>query len=359
MRVFNEAQGNFFASTASFVLPHLPRSPFRSYLVGDLATHVADHLLRSASAYLSLFRRMRLVNVKSWFTHFSYGLIDPEIAPAYKHLVFTFSIGYPQPLDHVRVRKRILSNQVVIYGTDENPAMYVAVGLNSVDAAKFRITNMQTRSLKYLYMAAGVVLRSIFRVHGRVDLDEDALASVHERLYRNVVSQRPLVNVFQLPYSEWAWQASVWRLCPNLVASRLINPWSVSRVLQVLDSTSIDYKNAAYDLIWDDDQSRDTVFSLVRTSLTRFISAVNTQDVSIPDQSGLLFPTLLYSLLFTGKVNYVDEAEQVYPDMVRAFNEREVDLASLFEPFDLTVRRMMRGDAATVAKLVKALDIFD
>lgn len=359
--VFNRALGSFFATTVSFVIPYLRMSPFRGYKIGDASMLIAERLVRTCGAYLSLFRRLRLVNVKSWYTGFSYGTFDPKQSPAIRHLTFTFQISELGNADlYGPIRVRILSNRVIIWGTDSNPAQFVCVGFDSKDLTAFNISNLQTRSLKYLYMSCGVVLRSVFRRRGRVDVDIDAFKSQHSRLASNVVSQKPLVNLFNLPYEMWAMQRSVWNMCPNLIAQRCLNPYSAPFILDFALNSSIDFRSSAYDLIWDDEnESGDTLFSLMRKSMLRFIAAVNDQDTSLPDQSGLLFPSLLYSILFEGDVGFSDNASEVYPNMVTSFNERELDLAELFEPYDLTLRRMMRGDAATVSRLVKAIDIFE
>jgi len=365
MRIFKEAQNDFFASTVTFVLSHLSRSPFRSYHVGDMAAFVAERLIQSSGAYLSLFRRARLVNIKAWRTRFSYGLIDPTTSPANNHLVFTFSIGRPDAfLDakDPRLVCRILSNYVRVYGTQEDPVQFFSVGLNSVECARFGITNTQARALRYLYMAAGVVLRSIFHRHSPMtSIGSDVFASAHEGMARIVVSPRPLNMVFQLPYEEWVWQKSVWALCPNLISSRCINPYSVGRYLEFCDEVVIDYKNAAYDMVWDDGVDSPTVFSIVRSSLMNFIQAVNTQSMSEPDQTGLLMPSLLYSTIFERRLGVPRPADQLdaYRTMVGSFDERSQQLSDLFTPYDLSVRRLMRGDAANASKLIKALDVFD
>ncbi len=365
MRIFKEAQNDFFASTVTFVLSHLTRSPFRSYHVGDMAAFVAERLIRSSGAYLSLMRRARLVNVKAWRTRFSYGLVDPTVHPANNHLVFTFAIDRPQPFlaeDDPRLLCRILSNYVRIYGTKENPIQYICVGLNSTECARFGITNTQARALRYLYMAAGVVFRSIFhRLSPLTDMDPTSFASAHEGMARIVVSQRPLNMVFQLPYEEWVWQKSVWKLCPNLIASRCLNPYSVGRYLEICDQVNIDYKDAAYDMVWDDPSDGDTVFSFVRRSLLSFIQAVNTQSMAEPDRTGLLMPCLLYSTIFERRLGMPLPADQLeaYRTMVSAFDERKEQLSELFTPYDLSVRRLMRGDASNASKLIKALDVFD
>lgn len=357
MATYHKAQHDFFGSNASFALPYLAKSPFRDYAIGDLSVHVASELLRAGSAYLSLFRRMRLVNVKSEHSHFSYGTIDPQLHQ-FGHLVFTFAFGRVTEFPSAeRLVKRPLNNKVTIYGTQEDQLQFISVIVSSQIVGRNGVANLQQRSLKYLYMACGIVLRSIFRRFSRVDLDQDAIQTYHAHMTRQTVGQMPLGNVFQIPYERWTWQRSVWRLCPNLIASRCLNPFSATRVLDVLPHADIDAKNAAVDLIWS--TSDNSLFDMVKRSLIRFLVAVDTQDVSVPDQTGLLFPALLYSLVFRGEVGYAPEIITVYPDMVAAFNERDDKLTSLFQPYDVTVRRMLEGDSKIVQKFVEAIDIFE
>ncbi len=357
---FTEAQHDFFSSNVSFALPYLSKSPFRNYAVGDLSVEVASMLLRAGSAYRSLFGRMRLVNIGSTHTGFSYGVTKVDQTPGVHFLTLTFSIGRKDvPLTSDLIR-RPLTNNVVIYGDKTDGVQFVSVGISSVKVAEFGITNMQPRALRYLYMSAGVVLRSIFRRHSRVDMDADAIEAYHKHLSRNVVGQLPLANAFQTPYERWTWQRSVWSLCPNLISFRCINPYSASRLLDILPSTSIDYRNAAYTMIWDESDSPNhtTLFDLIEKSMRRFISAVDTQDVSVPDQTGLLFPALLYSLVFRGQVGFAVEVETIYPQLVSLFDERNQELNDLFSPSGLTVRRMLEGNADMVKKLSDAIDIF-
>lgn len=358
---YHNSKHTFFASNISFVLPHLSKSPFRGYRIGDAAEQVASYLLRHCSAYLSLFSRLRLVNVKSWHTGYSYGEIPVgSKRPAINHLVFTFAIGRPRN-GFVEQRERILSNRVSIYGDHVNGVQFISIGLNSQQCTQFSISNLQPRSLRYVYNTAGAVLRSIFRRAGRVDLDMADIQDQHEHLVRSMpVNQMPVANVFQTHYERWILQRSIWMLCPNLIAGSMVNPWSTSRALSYIDSPALDYKNAAFALVWDDESNSYpyTLFSNMRRSMSYFISAVNSSSTRLPDQTGLLFPGLIASLLLDGKVGVHKDISKIYPNVILAFNERGEELSDLFEPFDLTLRRMMRGDPATVARLVDAIDIF-
>lgn len=361
---YHRSPHTFFASNVSFVLPHLSKSPFRGYAIGNAAEQVASYLLRHCSAYLSLFGRLRLVNVKSWHTGFSYGEIPVgDKRPAINHLVFTFAIGRPRNgfVPASQLRERILSNRVSIYGDYVNGVQFISVGLNSQQCAQFHISNLQPRSLRYVYNTAGAVLRSVFRRAGRVDLDPADIQDQHEHLIRSrPIDQMPVANVFQMHYERWILQRSIWMLCPNLIAGTMINPWSTSVALSYIDSPALDYKNAAFGMVWDDEDSNNshTLFSNLDRSMLYFISAVNSSNTRLPDQSGLLFPGLLASLILEGKVAVRKDIKEIYGSMVSAFDERGEELSKLFEPYDLTLRRMMRGDPATVAKLVEALDIF-
>jgi hypothetical protein len=362
MVTYHEADNDFWASTASFALPYLSRSPFRNFRVGDFAIHVAEQLLRTASAYKSLLRRAQLVNVKCWRNGFSYGLVDPPVRPNVNHVVLTFSVGrpgvFPSQQDLV---KRTLSNRVVIYGTRKDPVLFISVGIDSMLVSEFDLTSLQARALKYLYMSAGVVLRSIFRRNATSDMSQSAISDYHERLSRTVVLQSPLNRVFEIPYERWIWQKSVWKLCPNLLARRLLNPWSIASYLRFSKTVNIDYRDAGYELVWGDAHAQQSVFTAVRASLLSFIAAVNSQDTQRPGQQGLLAPGLLYSLIFVGKPGIPDDVSlsYVYSSMVTAFHERGSDLGKLFDPLALTVRSMMRGDPAVVDKLTLAIDVFD
>ena len=354
----------FFASNISFVLPHLTKSPFRGYAIGNAADRVANYLLRHCSAYLSLFGHLRLVNVKSWHTGFSYGEISVGAErPAINHLVFTFSIGRPRDgfVPDENLRERTLSNRVSVYGDSIRGVQFISVGLSSQDCSEFNISNLQPRSLRYVYNTAGAVLRSIFRRAGRVDLDMPDLQDRHEHLVRSrPMAQMPVANVFQMHYERWVMQRSIWNLCPNLIAGSMVNPWSVSVALSFIDSPALDYRSAAFGMVWDDEDSKTphTLFSNLDRSMMYFISAVNSGNERLPDQSGLLFPGLLASLILEGKVGVHKDISAIYGDMVTAYNERGGELVELFQPYGLTLRRMMRADRDTVARLVDALDIF-
>ena len=354
-RSFHEAQHDLFASTVSFALPHLSRSTFRSYKIGDLSTHVASRLLRTAGAFHSLMRRARLVNVKAWRNQFSYGRIDPTVHPATNQLVFTFAIGRPSVFpqaDDVSLVKRALSNHVVVYGTRDNPVQYISVGINSVECAAFGITNFQPRSLRYLYMAAGVVFRSILARHTKPDVSPGAFAERHENLFSLNVSQRPLNMVFNLPYEVWALHRSVWKICPNLISRNCINPWSAGYLSTLYRDLRVDFKDAGYDTIWEDEDA--TLFSHVKTSAMSFIQAINVGDYTDPDAQELIFPAILFASLHGLKPATGQEAEQVYLQALLEFGGAREKFGDLFNPVDAVIRGIMRNDSHVVSKF-KAL----
>lgn len=353
---YTRALHSFFGSNASFALPYLTSTPFSSYAIGDLALYVADEIMRATSAYRSYLGRMRLVNVQSHHTQFSYGYVETK-APRFGFLVLTFAFSRIRkwPDGQGKLVQRPLNNRVCIYGERDDQLQYLSVIVPATAVQKYGVTNLQPRSLKYLYMALGVTLRSIFRRFSVTDLDAAEFARVHERLSDQPVGQIPFANVFQQQYERWAFQRSVWRHAPNLIARESINDWSAARCLDVLPTIHIARKDNAWDLVFG---QKDSVADRVKTSMVRFINAVQTQDTAIPDQAGLLFPALLYSLVFKGKVGFAAEVTSIYPDMVKAYNERVADLAQLFAPHDVTVRKLIQGDDHTVSRLTDAMDIF-
>lgn len=355
---FTKAQHSFFGSNASFAPPYLAHSPFRGFALGDLGLHVATEIMRATAAYRSYLGRMRLVNIQSHHSGFSYGYVDTR-APRFGFMVLTFAFGRIKTFpDASRLVQRPINNRVCFYGTQEDQLQFLSVIVPATVVSKHHISNLQPRALKYMYMGLGVILRSIFRRFSVFALDEGSFENYHEKLTtQQSVGQLPLPNIFQTLYERWIWQRSIWMICPNVIARDTLNPYSVARVLDVLPLADIDRRNAAYDLVYADEEN--TVFDHVKKSMLRFIAAVQTQDRSIPDQSGLLFPALLYSLVFEGKVGFAREVTQIYHDLIAAYDERQADLATLFAPHDTTVRNLLNGDEHTVSRLTEALDIFN
>lgn len=352
---YTRALHSFFGSNASFATRFLTLSPFRSFAIGDLALYVASEIMRATSAYRSYLGRMRLVNVQSHHTGFSYGYVNTQ-APRFGFLVLTFAFSRNRKWpDADKLVQRPLNNRVCIYGEQHDQLQYLSVIVPANAVLGFGVTNMQPRALRYLYIALGVVLRSIFRRFSTVRLDASEFERVHERMHEQPVGQIPLANVYQTLYERWIYQRSVWAIAPNLLPRAAINPYSAARALDVLPYIHLDNKNYGRSLIFS---TKHSVADLVQTSMLRFINAVQTQDISMPDQTGLLFPALLYSLVFKGKVGFAAEVTSIYPDMVKAYNEREGDLAQLFAPHDVTVTKLLWNDAHTVSRLTEAMDIF-
>lgn len=358
---FYKAKYSLYETSAPYAQQYLSRSAFRNIRVGDLAHFLASEINASCQSFASAFERMRLVSVRSDFSGYEFGSYESG-ARGFNYLVFSFALGHRTTwLSPPYLRVRSHNVFVSVHGNSVDSNQYVTIRMRQEDVLKYGVANMQPRALRYLFYAVGLVMRGMFRRKSRFLHGADDTHRYHERMENQLHGAVPLTRVFDLHYERWIWQRTMWKHCPNLFASSLVNPTSTARILDVLSGVHIDRVDAAHALVFEehkDNHTHTSVFDLVQRSLVRFASAVNSQDYSTPDKMGLLFPALLYSLLFRGEVGYEHTIEKIYPNMVMLFNERGYDLVELFEPFDDTVRLMLAGDSTTVERLTSAIDLF-
>lgn len=348
MRTFHEALHSMFSTEVSFAVRHLARSPFRAYRVGDACATVLDRLLRTSQSTISFLRRMRLVAVQASHSKFTHGLVLPTKTPAVNYLVFTFAVGetsdtWPDPSV---LKVRALSNRVVHYGTRANPVQFISVGLDANEARDFSINNLQPRALRYLYYAAGIVLRAALRWHQRLDLDAKDLSDGHEHMTNVGVTVRPLALALDRPWTEWPFHRSIWWEMPNLLPRRMLNEYTIAQLLQNYSLLQPSYQMVLAEFFYEGSNS---VEETLRASMLRLIAAVDNNDVAMPDYAGLLAPMLLVHLAKTGRVGLWKLDAIDYGRVVEWMHERKDYLDSI-NPQNYTLPMIFSPGSSNPAK---------
>lgn len=360
MSIFNAAQHYHREVTNGWVIPALVKSPFRGYRVGDLSVYVSRLMRERARSFASLFPESYLVNVKSWYTGFSHGVVDPTDAPHNRHLVFTFSFrwdvkDFPDPK---RLVRRVLANNIVVYGTKEEAALFISVGLTATDLAKFDVSNIQARALRYLYAGVGTIHNALLAREPYDKFTREQRDKSARRALRTVEARRlaPATAVLNSPYWSWPFRVQAWRSFPNLMCQDQMEQHAALAWARWFQGENVDVYGYGYDLLWGTGRHTQSIFNEVRASLLAYLQAVNSQDKVLHRPGDALFPGMLYSLLYDNKRGLPADLETAYAVMVGSFNERGAELGDLFSPVEDTVTAIMEADPHFVSRVSFALD---